>query len=200
MGMLWKNLERPGFTRDDTHVLAARTRDDEYGKGHWRVAHVAHGESLLIDDAIRRFYEVSYYRWLAPQPILVDKLCSYRDVMIAGHDVAHDYTGRSLGACWRGDLHDIALRRVVAQLGRRFTGTLQLSLSCAGAPPIVTPTSADLDARWFNPGFVPFYDQRAITGPSMRPPYTIAGSLADFWISNRWLQIRVADAIPQEAV
>lgn len=188
--MIWKNLQRPG--PDFARVIAAC--DAQHGD-RYRIAYVAHGEALHVFDACTRFYEASYQRWLAPQPILLDKLCAFNAVTVQG---THDNGGVEYTTCaaedlWYGNLHAVAIRRVLASLGLRFAGSRVLVLPQVGTPP---STLDDLDARWFGPDFVPFYDPRAITGPSMRSRYSLAGSVADFWVSNRWVQIPMTDPSP----
>ena len=178
--MTWRRVERPGYfgRRRDQIVLGY---DTKYGAGQWRLVWIVDGGAThTFEDACKYFYEESYYLYLKDRPDDVDFICEFTECMDNSPTNVHsglDYTAQE---AYSTHIQDIAVRNVLARLGRSFTGK---------RTELLVIRSADSAGFRFGPGNVPFYAPSAIMQPSKCPSWANRGSVEDFWQSNKWLQI-----------
>jgi hypothetical protein len=201
--MRWLNDHRPGYfgRKRDSKISFLNTN---FGEGKWRLAWVVEpklrAEALLLPagfpeddvqrvlneeaftfaDACRIFYEHSYWLFLRDHPGDVDFICSHGECI--DNDMSNiasgcDYTKQE---SWATHIQDIAVRNVLRRLERKFEGP---------SDKILVIRSADSNGFKYGPGNVPFYDPKLITQPSLSPKWANAGSVEDFWQSNKWVQI-----------
>lgn len=184
----WRNVERPGYfgkRRDTAHARF----DAQHGAGNWRIAWVIAGYPLGTPDlafdfvhACRLLYEESYFQYLKDRPDDVDFICEFTECIDNSPTNVHsglDYTAQEASST---HIQDIAVRNVLHKLGRSFTGE---------RTELLVIRSADSNGYRFGPGNVPFYRKEIITQPSRCPTWANAGSVEDFWQSNKWLQVRI---------
>lgn len=181
----WRNVSRPGYLgkrRDTAHAQFNAT----YGAGNWRLVWVVAGyppdaPDLTFDfvKACKLFYEESYFQWLKDRPDDVDFICEFTECIDNSPTNVHsglDYMAQEASST---HIQDIAVRNVITRLGRHFTGK---------RTELLVIRSADSNGYRFGPGNVPLYRPEIITQPSLRPKWASAGSVEDFWQSNKWLQ------------
>lgn len=184
----WRNVVRPGYfgKRRDAMILGY---DTNYGAGNWRLAWVAPGfpagapdVALEFAEACKVFYEESYFQYLQDRSDDLDFICEFTECMDNSPTNIHsglDYTAQEASST---HIQDIAVRNVLARLGRAFTGK---------RTELLIIRSADSSGFKFGPGNVPFYRPEMITQPSRCPSWANAGSVENFWQSNKWLQTTV---------
>lgn len=182
----WRNIERPGYfgrRRDQKHAQY----DVQYGAGNWRIVWVVPGYgadgsdiAFSFEQACKLFYEESYIRYLEQRPDDIDFICEFTECIDNAPTNVHsglDYTAQE---AFSTHIQDIAVRNVLAHLGRSFTGK---------RPELLVIRSADSNGYKFGPGNVPFYQPKMITRPSLHPAWANRDSVEDFWQSNKWLQV-----------
>ena len=183
----WRNVDRPGYfgKRRDTALMRY---DIEYGAGNWRLAWVVPGfkagPSLALDfvQACKVIYEESYIQYLQDRPDDVDFICEFTECMDNSPTNVHsglDYTAQE---AYSTHIQDIAVRNVLARLGRAFTGK---------RTELLVIRSADSNGHRFSPGNVPLYRPELIMQPSRCPRWANYGTVEDFHQSNKWLQVKV---------
>lgn len=182
----WRNVERPGYfgkRRDLRHAQY----DAEYGRGNWRLAWIVPGYPAGAPDlvytfaqACKLFYEESYFQHFKQRPDDVAFACEFTECMDNAPTNVHsglDYMAQEASST---HIQDIALRNVLTKLGREFTGK---------RTELLVIRSADSNGYRFGPGNVPLYKPEIIKRPSLCPWWANAGSVEDFWQSNKWLQV-----------
>lgn len=183
----WKSVERPGFFgRKKGEKIAELNR--KYGEGDWRLVwQIADDEidpGREFAEACKDYYEESYYRWFMVRPEELDFICSFGECIDnAPTNVQSglDYTKQE---AFSTHIQDIAVRNVLARMGRKFEG-----------PPdkILVIRTKDSAGFRFGPGNIPFYEPELIAQPSKCPQWANIGSVEDFWQSNKYVQIRVTE-------
>jgi len=194
----WRNVDRPGYFGKRRDTITAGY-DSTYGTGNWRLVWVAPGYlpganarttgvaarapdvALEFADACKVFYEESYVRYLQDRPDDLDFICEFAECIDNSPTNVHsglDYTAQEASST---HIQDIAVRNVLAKLGRQFTGK---------RTELLIIRSADSNGFRFGPGNVPFYRPEMITQPSRCPQWARKGSTEEFWQSNKWLQVR----------
>lgn len=175
---------RPGYFGKRRDVIIQRY-NDTYGVGNWDLVWVADGHpDQLFLDACVSFYERSYFDYLDTHPELVDEICSYGECIdnaLTNIDSGLDYSKQESYAT---HIQDIAIRNVLHLLDRKFEGPMDR---------ILVIRSKDSNGYKFGPGNVPFFAPELINQPSKAPGWATAGSVEDFWQSNKWLRVK-ADA------
>lgn len=177
--MNWINDHRPGYFGRRRDMIV-REYNNLYGRTGWRLAWVTNVKALTFEDACREFYEKSYFDFLKNKPEDLKFACSFGECIdnnMTNVMSGLDYTKQESSST---HIQDIALRNVMHGLGLRFEG-----------PPakILVIRSADSEGYRFGPGNIPFFDQAALTKPSMCPKWATEGSVEDFWQSNKWVQV-----------
>lgn len=179
----WKTIGRPGFFgRRKAQKVADLNR--LHGVDNWRLVwHLSGREEGAREflTACKDFYEESYWLWFQERPEEVDRVCSYGECIDnAPTNVASgiDYSVQEASST---HIQDIAVRNVLARLGRRFEGP---------SDRILVIRSRDSDGYVYGPGNIPFMAPNLIEQPSKCPAWANTGSVEDFWQSNKFLQIR----------
>jgi len=184
----WRNVMRPGYfgrRRDLKHAQF----DQQYGAGNWRLAWVVTGNAVSgpaadvvfpFVRACKQFYEESYYVHLKDRPDAIDFICEFTECMDNAPTNVHSGCDYAAQEAYSTHIQDIAVRNVLARLGRSFTGK---------RTELLVIRSSDSNGYRFGPGNVPFYLPEWITRPSLCPTWASARSVEDFWQSNKWLQI-----------
>ncbi len=179
--MSWLKLQRPGYfgRRRDQKIAEYNAR---YGDGNWRLVWLV-GEDWVCDfaEACKVHYEESYYRHLRDATAQLDFICSFGECIDnapTNVESGLDYTKQE---SFSTHIQDIAVRNVLAKLGRKFEGPKDK---------ILVIRSADSDGYRFGPGNVPFFNPNFITRPSLAPKWANPWSVEDFWQSNKWLQVK----------
>jgi nicotinate (nicotinamide) nucleotide adenylyltransferase len=186
-GVVWQIVARPGYAGHRRDELA-RARDARYGEGRWRIGYWWRG-ALVTRDTALGLYEEAYFELLRRDGALLDWLCASASEVYdtAPSNVASglDYLAQEGGPT---HLQDIAIRRVVGRLGRRFEGREPMQIRGRRSPGHV-----------LNPGRVPFHAPRDILRPALGGWWD-PGSIEDFWQSNKVLLARepAADALREE--
>lgn len=181
----WKKLRRPGyFGRRRDEIVAGL--NVEHGEGGWRLswgvdARLDSGRLRLeFNEACIEFYEESYVRFLTDE--MLSHICSYGECIDnAPTNVQSGFDYRKQEA-FSTHIQDIAVRNALRRLGRMFEG-----------PPekILVIRSADSEGFKYGPGNVPFAWPELIEQPSLKPQWANAGSVEDFWQSNKWIEVKV---------
>lgn len=185
--MDWITIGRPGYAGKGGKEKAAK-RDALFGPENWRVVHLWRGRGLARAQALE-LYEEGYFRFLRDSPDVLEWLCrtasEVYDIEPSNIESGDDYFKQDSSAV---HLQDIAVRRCLKRLGRRFEG---------GRP--VQIRGRDSEGYRLNPGFVPFHEPEGILEPSLsHGKWWQKGSIEDFWQSNKVLQVR--DSVSEEAL
>lgn len=179
----WIDLERPGYfgaRRDARH----RELDERHGPANWRLSW-RFGARQLTFEEVCLVYEDAYYAFLRTHSEVLDQLCrDARDVyddacsnVSSGLDYLAQETGRT-------HVQDIAIRRCLRRLGRRFTGGNLVQIrSTLGTHPLSVTLS---------PGHVPFHRPELIGAPQLEGWWE-PNSVEAFYQSNKWIQVRPED-------
>lgn len=175
---MWITHSRPGYfgRRRDSKIAQF---DETFGKGNWRLVWQFEEEFLSFEEACQRCYEESYWLHLRELPNAIDFICSFGECMdnaITNIDSGCDYTKQE---AFSTHIQDIAVRNVLRRLNRSFQGQKNNILVIRGP---------DSNGFRFNPGNIPFMSQNEIKQPSLCPQWGTAGSVEDFWQSNKYLQ------------
>lgn len=180
--MDWITVGRPGYlggARDRMH----KEWNVRYGAGGWRLVWEAEGKFLDFLGAAE-LYEESYYRFLKGQPEVLETLIreasEVYDDALSNIASGFDYTRQETG---RTHVQDVAIRRCVRRLGRRFEGASPIQIrDRLGAHPLSLTLS---------PGQVPFHAPGIIRQPELTG-WWLPGSVEAFYQSNRLLQRRLS--------
>jgi hypothetical protein len=184
---VWKNVRRPGYLGKRRDLMHAQF-DVEHGAGNWRLAWVVPGFpagapdlAYTFEQACKLFYEESYFQHLKKHTADVDFACEFAECIDNSPTNVHsrfDYMAQEASST---HIQDIAMRNVIAKLGRAFTGK---------RTELLIIRSADSNGYRFGPGNVPLYRPEIIMQPSLCPQWANHGTVEDFWQSNKWLQVR----------
>jgi len=181
----WRNVERPGYFGRRRDLRVAQF-DAQYGAGNWRLAWIvsAFGDNpsvtLSFVQACKAVYEESYYQYLKNRPDDVDFICEFTECIDNAPTNVHSGLDYTIQEAFSTHIQDIAVRNVLAKLGRTFTGK---------RTELLVIRSADSNGYKFGPGNIPLYRPEIITRPSLCPAWANKGSTEDFWQSNKWLQV-----------
>jgi nicotinate-nucleotide adenylyltransferase len=178
-GVEWEIVGRPGYAGRRRDALG-RLRDERWGAGRWKIAYLWQG-GVIERDAALALYEDAYVELFRRDGAVLDWLCAAAsdvyDTAPSNVRSGVDYLAQEGGPT---HLQDIAIRRALARVGRRFEGNDLLHVRGAGSPGFA-----------LNPGKVAFHAPRRIIQPSLIGWWD-AGSIEDFWQSNKILVARSA--------
>lgn len=155
-----------------------RLLNEWFGPDGWELVHLVEGRPLSKEEALG-LYEEAYYVYFRDHPEELEELIrsasDVYDTALSNRDSGTDYARQETAA---EHLQDIAIRRVIQRLGRRFQGPEPLRIR--------GPRSAGF--RW-NPGKVPFHRPELILQPALSGWWE-PGSIEDFYQSSRRLVLR----------
>jgi hypothetical protein len=179
--MNWITICHPGYLGKQRDRMAAQW-DAEHGAGRWRIAYEWMGDT--IDRAMAlQLYEDGYYEFFrSTAPILNWLICSASDV----YDTAPsnmgqlDYFNQETP---NNHIHDVAIRRSVLRLGRKFIGEAPMHVRWKDTPGYPV-----------NPGVVPFHMPKLIRQGEVadhggKGIWWNAGTIEDFYQRNKVLQV-----------
>lgn len=162
-----------------------QARDEQHGPGNWTSAHFF-DQSVILKQCSLALYETAYLHHLRSHPDLLDWICSTAQEV-------YDYSPKNVRCRMSYDMEgekanhyqDIAVRRVVAALGRTFEGTELLQIR-----------GKDSAGYALNPGQVPFHlapfinQPETFSSPDNPRVWWNQGSVESFWQNNKVLLIR----------
>jgi nicotinate-nucleotide adenylyltransferase len=185
-GVPWQIVGRPGFAGHRRDELARR-RDARWGADRWRIAYLWEGR-VIGRDAALALYEDAYVEHLRAHPAVLDWLCraasDVYDTATSNVRSGVDYHAQEGGPT---RLQDVAIRRALGRLGRRFQGEQLLQVRGRQSPGYV-----------LNPGRVAFHLPGRIVQPGL-PGWWDRGSIEEFWQSNKVLVARADDPLALRA-
>lgn len=178
--LFWETVERPGYfgaSRDRRHA----DYNEKYGPNGWRLAWDIAGEYHELLAAVA-LYEDAYYEHLKANPDQLEQLTAEAldvyDDQLSNVYSRYDYSRQETE---RTHLQDIAIRRSVLRLGRRFQGNTLIQIrDSLGEHPLSMSLS---------PGHVPFHLPDLIVQPELEGWWD-PGSVESFYQSNKYLQRR----------
>lgn len=176
----WEMKDRPGYfgKRRDT-IIADLNKF--YGKDNWKLQWVIFGKVYTFEEACRAFYEGSYYQYFLNNPKELDRVCSFGECIdnaMTNIQSGLDYTKQESTST---HIQDIAVRNVLSRLGRKFEGD---------PGNILVIRSKDSTGFRYGPGNVPFLYPKEIIQPTLVPHWAQAGSVEDFWQSNKYIVVK----------
>lgn len=185
---IWRTAGRPGYLgkmRD--HVTATWNASHGPEGVGWRLAY-SWGELVVDRPTALQVYEDAYCVWLDRNPSKLDWITSVAsDVYDTAPSNAGqlDYIRQETPS---NHVHDVAIRRAVARLGRAFRGDR-----------LVHVRGPETEGFQLSPGVVPFHkplmiDDEPIDDPNGEGPWWRIGSVEDFYQRNKLLQVRDARA------
>ena len=180
----WTVHGRPGYLGSRRDVMT-KLWNDAYGHGGWKLAWKVHATFVDWPDAVM-LYEEAYFRFLLSQPETVDWLC--RDACDVYDDEAsnvHSGLDYKRQETRRTHLQDIAIRRCIDRLGRRFEGTQLLQIRHYLGQHALS--------LMLSPGTVPFHEPDLIERPELAGWWN-NGSIESFYQSNKFLLVRQANS------
>ncbi len=178
---IYRKIRRPGFfgRRRDEIV---RGLNAEFGTGKWTLVwDDGVMGPLEFADACKYYYEQSYMQWLEWRVEDLDFISSYGnciDNATTNVQSGLDYTKQE---AFSTHIQDIAIRNVLHNMGIAWRGP---------ADSLLVIRSADSEGYRYGPGNIPFMRPDLISVPSKCPRWANAGSVEDFWQSNKWLAVR----------
>lgn len=176
-----QKLYRPGFfgRRRDAIVADLNTK---YGKDKWTLAWYAEGYDVLeFEDACMAYYEESYIEWFRKNTQELDFICSFGECIDNAPTNIYSGCYYTKQEAFSTHIQDIAIRNVLKYFGRGF---------CGPDNRILVIRSIDSDGYKYGPGQIPFFAPDLIEQPSKRPGWARAGSVEDFWQSNKWVILK----------
>lgn len=185
---LWQVVGSPGYAGSRKRKRD-KARDQRFGSGNWMTAFIW-GEDIVHRDFALQLYEDAYFlHFQKEQTVLEGLIHAASDVYdnaVTNVESGLDYQKQETPAT---HLQDIAVRRAVLRLGRRFQGDHLVEIR--------GPKSEGYD---LNPGRVPFHLPRMIAESEPLPKWIQQGSIEAFWQSNKVLLVKSSALRPQVAV
>ena len=180
MSERWMTIGRPGYFGSKREARHAEL-DAEHGAGNWRLAWIINGHAVSREQ-MTMLYEDAYYEFMSAKAHITERLLSeasdvYDDApsnVLAGFDYSVQETNRT-------HVQDVAIRRVVARLGRAFSGAELIQIrDNLGTHPL---------SMVLSPGQVPFHRPEWLMEPELEG-WWLPGSVESFYQSNKVLQVR----------
>lgn len=174
----WITVGRPGYV-GHRHRKRVGQLNRQFGEENWRISYQWH-DSVMDRDAALGHYEDAYYESLKNRPEVLDWLChtasEVYDIAPSNVESGLDYSRQECSAV---HLQDIAVRRCLKRLSRRFEGDH-----------LVQIRGHESEGYRLNPGRVPFHAPEQILKPSLsHGTWWEENSIEDFWQSNKVLQV-----------
>lgn len=176
----WVHIQQPGYLGRHRNEREAEWTA-HYGKGNWRLDWL-YEEQFIDFLAACALYEESYFRFLSEHTdileILVSEAKDVYDDAISNICSGMDYTKQETD---RTHIQDIAIRRSVYRLGKRFMGVDYIQIRQEkGDHPL---------SMILSPGKVPFFNPQQICQPEIHGWWD-SGTIESFYQTNRYLRIR----------
>lgn len=175
----------PGFLGSRRPKLEERLKR-LFGENSWQTQHLIAG-AIAPQAAAFKLYESAYVAYFKKHPEKLDWLCkNYANVydttesnVQSGGDYTHQEAAK-LGT----HIHDIAIRRAVAILGRKFEGEALLQVR-----------SAKSEGYCLSPGEIEFHKPELVTATEVPNPkiWWQPGSIEDFYQRTRRLVVTEFD-------
>jgi hypothetical protein len=174
----WVTIERPGYFGAEREAKY-KEYNFRFGVNKWRLAWEMEGEFISWDEMVL-YYEQSYFVFLQNNPDVLQELVTEAsnvyDDAITNIKSGFDYTAQETD---RTHVQDIAIRRVVVRLGKKFEGQTPIQIrDVLGDHPLSVTLS---------PGKVPFHMPEALILPELLGWWD-KGSVESFYQSNKTLQ------------
>lgn len=176
----WTSIGRPGFAGKNRDAKEAQL-NQTYGQENWRMAHQVGEKFYGWLEALILFYEEAYFEYLKKNPQILDWLCkSASDVYDSAKTNVQSGLDYNIQEGTSNHMQDIAVRRVVQRLGRKFEGTALLQIR-----------GRKSKGACLSPGVVPFHKPDFILQPELQSWWE-PGSIESFWQSNKILLVKTA--------
>lgn len=150
-----KGYFRPGFFGEDRQVIFDRL-NEWFGEGNWKIGHMVEGQFISPRKALD-LYEDAYFEFFKTQPDELEWLVkNAKDVY--DNSLSNIESGTNYDKQEKPDHHyqDIAIRRVLKRLGRKFEGDEYIQIR-------------GLLSKGYrlNPGLVPFHRLDLLLRPEL---------------------------------
>jgi hypothetical protein len=169
--MAWETIEQPGYfgkKRDELYSNWNR----QFGEDKWRIAY-QWGNLIVPRELGIQLYEDGYYEFFRNNPETLDWLTSKAidvyDTSPTNTKAGFRYTHQETP---NNHIHDVAIRRSVARLGKWFEGDHLMHVRWV-----------DSEGYRINPGVVPFH----------RPDLIITGEIKDYGGKGTWWNPRTIE-------
>lgn len=178
----WETVNRPGYLgkrRDEAH----KDWDCSFGPGRWRLAWTL-GDIVLERPLALQVYEDAFYVAAVKEPKLVEFLTAYKECYDTAPSNVEAGLSYDVQETPSNHLHDVAWRRVLARLGRRFEGNVNRLLHIRWK---------ESEGYLLNPGIISFHLPRLIESPTPgeKEPWWYEGTVEDWYQRNKVLQVKV---------
>jgi hypothetical protein len=195
MSEIWIKWTRPGyFGRRRDEKIAALNK--QHGEGNWKLAWVVDRKiedmdagfievdtklTYTFEQACKGFYEESYLQHFKDRKDDLNFLTSFGECYDNAKTNVLSGCDYEKQEAFSTHIQDIAVRNMLRRFGLKFKGPKDLLMEIR--------SSSSTGIR-FGPGQVPFFDPSLITQPSLKPSWANAGSVEDFWQSNKWVCVK----------
>ncbi|HUT82233.1 MAG TPA: peptidyl-tRNA hydrolase [Candidatus Bathyarchaeia archaeon] len=173
----WAILGRPGYAGKKKRLRRSELAT-KFGENNWTIFHLVDGKLLSREDALTHF-EKSYLKYFSENPETLEWLINYAseiyDTAPSNVDSKLDYSIQETEAA---HLHDIAIRRVLKQLGREFQGNTLLQIR-----------GEESDGYILTTGQIAFYKPELIINPQLKGWWK-KNSIESYWQSNKVLAVK----------
>ncbi len=180
----WETVERPGYLGKKRDEVQSGW-DNQFGKGFWRIAY-QFGEMIVPREMGIQIYEDGYYEFFKNNPLTLEWLISTAsDIYDTAETNVHarfDYLNQETP---NNHVHDVAIRRSIARLGKWFHGDHLMHVRWK-----------ESEGFRVNPGVVPFHKPELIfTGDikdyGQKGFWWYPNTVEDFYQRNKVLQAKV---------
>lgn len=173
----WAVLGRLGYA-EKLKQEQQRELDEKFGENQWQIGHLIE-EELVSQDEVLKLFEKSYQQYFEKNPEILDWLClTAKDVYDTNLSNIHSGLDYTIQETKQTHLHDVAIRRVLKKLGRKFQGNKYIQIRGEEGEGFVLTT-----------GQVPFYNPALILTPQIRGRWN-KNSIESFWQSNKVLTVK----------
>ncbi|MBK5113129.1 MAG: hypothetical protein KGD59_02680 [Candidatus Heimdallarchaeota archaeon] len=173
----WIILGRPGYA-GKKKKLRRKELQEKFGEGNWKFTHLVNDKLHSRGEALE-LYETSYYQFFKNNPEILEWLVTYAsdvyDTAPSNIGSGFDYSIQETDAV---HLHDIAIRRSLRKLEKKFQGEVLLEIR-----------GEDSEGYILSPSQVPFHQSDLILKPHLKGWWG-KNSIESFWQSNKVLLVK----------
>jgi len=174
----WAILGRPLFLGPVKKKVASELHS-KFGEENWQIGHLFNGE-ILSWDSVLPHIEQSYRLFFENSPEILDWLLfTAKDIFETAPSNIHSGLDYNIQETPHKHYVDIAIRRVLKELGCEFQGESLLQIR-----------GEESDGFILSAEQVPFYQPERILRPPLKGRWE-KRSIASFWHSNRVLAVNV---------